>query len=274
MEGEVCMYQKYGFCKYKENCTKKHLNEECKDPKCKSKGSCDKRHPKLCKRYIQEKNCPYGETCGYLHREKEKSPEEKKLMERIEQLEAVVKEKSTAEMKMEEAVRGLEKVVKAMSRKVIHLEEEIINIKDNSKINVSKELFKDKSQYKSSTPVSENKRPTLVDNQQKEYKKVSNVSEIVEKKDVEGIESKAKAAISEVKQSVLSCHECDYVAKKEKFLNKHILTKHQDHICKECKEKYQTFMELLKHVANHHSSEPAEEKDVEGEVDPNIQKEE
>ena len=62
--------------------------------------------------------------------------------------------------------------------------------------------------------------------------------------------------------------------KRKKFLNKHILTKHQDHICKECKEKYQTFMELLKHVANHHSSEPAEEKDVEGEVDPNIQKEE
>ena len=134
------MHQKYGFCKYKESCTKKHLNEECKDLTCKSKGSCDKRHPKLCKRYTQEKSCPFGETCGYLHKEKEKSPEETKLMTRIEQLEAVVKEKSTAEMKMEDAVRGLEKVVKAMSRKVICLEKEIISIKDNNKIDVSKEL--------------------------------------------------------------------------------------------------------------------------------------
>ena len=145
-----------------------------------------------------------------------------------------------------------------MTRKVICLEEEIISIKDNNKINVSKELFKDKSQYKSSTPVSEKKIHTVGTNKQKEYKKVSNVSESVES----------------VKQTLFSCHECDYVAKKEKFLNKHILTKHQDHICKECKEKFQTFMELLKHVAKHHSSEPAEEKYVNGEGDPNIQKEE
>ena len=103
------MHQKYRFCKYKESCTKKHLNEECKDLTCKSRVSCDKRHPKLCKRYTQEKSCPFGETCGYLHKEKEKSPEETKLMTRIEQLEAVVKEKSTAEVKMEQAVRDWKK---------------------------------------------------------------------------------------------------------------------------------------------------------------------
>ena len=71
-----------------------------------------------------------------------------------------------------------------------------------------------------------------------------------------------KATISKMKQSVLNCDECEYVAKKEKFLKKHILTKHQNNVCKECKEKFQTFMELLKHVAKHHSSEPAKDKDL------------
>ena len=74
-----------------------------------------------------------------------------------------------------------------------------------------------------------------------------------------------------MKQSVLSCSEWSYVAKKETFLKKHILTKHQDHICKECKEKFQTFMKLFKHLAEYHSSEHAEGEEVTGEVDPNDQ---
>ena len=55
-------------------------------------------------------------VCDYLHREKEKSPEENNFKERLEQLEKVVKAKETAEIKMERAVREMEKVVKAMSR--------------------------------------------------------------------------------------------------------------------------------------------------------------
>ena len=287
IEKEVCKHQKYGFCKYKESCSKIHLTEECTDlNNCKSKGSCDKRHPKLCRRYILENSCSFGENCDYLHREKEKSPEENNLKERLEQLEKVVKAKETAEIKMERAVREMEKVVKAMSRKVIHLEEEIVNIKDNNKINATKEPFKDKSDYKSSTPVGEKTRPTIVENKIKDSEKVPDVPEIMEKKDVEELkekyedkllkydsssENKAKDTKSEMKQIVFSCSECDYVAKKEKFLKKHILTKHQDHICKECKEKFQTFMELFKHLAEHHSSEHAEGEEVTGEVDPNDQ---
>ena len=46
MEEGVCMYKKYCFCKYKEDCQKSHLTEECKDlASCKIKKSCNKRHP-------------------------------------------------------------------------------------------------------------------------------------------------------------------------------------------------------------------------------------
>ena len=131
MEDEVCIYQKYGFCKYKSNCLKRHLDKECKDlNNCKSKKSCNKRHPKLCKRYLQQNNCSLGDTCEYLHKEKEINQEEEKLKCRIEELEQVVKEKSAAERKMEHAVTKLEKVVKAMTCKVLYLEEEVLNIKE------------------------------------------------------------------------------------------------------------------------------------------------
>ena len=29
MEGEVCPYRKFGYCKYKEECKRKHLEEVC-----------------------------------------------------------------------------------------------------------------------------------------------------------------------------------------------------------------------------------------------------
>ena len=34
-----------------------------------------------------------------------------------------------------------------------------------------------------------------------------------------------------------------------------MVTNHENHKCKECKEELSTFMELLKHVAQHHSNE-------------------
>ena len=69
----------------------------------------------------------------------------------MEQSEKELKGKSPAQIKMEHAVQESEKVVKAMSRKVICLEEEILNIKDNNKINGSKKPFEDNSDYESST---------------------------------------------------------------------------------------------------------------------------
>ena len=76
---------------------------------------------------------------------------------------------------------------------------------------------------------------------------------------------------------MFSCVKFDYVAKKETFLRKHMLTMHQDHVYKECKEKFKTFRELLRHVAKHHSSETDENKDLSAEdalkVSKNQQKE-
>ena len=39
-----------------------------------------------------------------------------------------------------------------------------------------------------------------------------------------------------------------------------MITKHKDHTCKECQHKLTSFMDLLKHVAEQHDQEAAEEK--------------
>ena len=58
---------------------------------------------------------------------------------------------------------------------------------------------------------------------------------------------------------MLKCNKCSYKCKKETTLSKHMITTHQEHPCKECKEKLPTFMELLKHVAKHHCKEQDKE---------------
>ena len=106
MEEEVCLHQKYGFCRYKEKCKKRHLAQECKDlNSCKTKKICYKRHPRVCKRYVGEGSCVFGEKCEYLHKESKFSADQIKIKERIDQLEEVVKDKLTQEKKMLYAIK-------------------------------------------------------------------------------------------------------------------------------------------------------------------------
>ena len=64
------------------------------------------------------------------------------------------------------------------------------------------------------------------------------------------------------KNDMLSCNECNYVCKKEKSLKNHMLTKHEQHQCKECEEKLPNFMQLLKHVAKHHTKNQGENEEI------------
>ena len=69
---------------------------------------------------------------------------------------------------------------------------------------------------------------------------------------------------------MLQCKECKYECKKEKTLKIHTLTKHDHHQFKECQQKLPNFMQLSKHIAEHHKDEEvpkerAEGKDLEAE---------
>ena len=64
---QISNHFRFGYCKNKENCVKKHMADKCKNiSTCKSK-VCIKRHPKICKRFSVEKFCKFGPGCAYLH---------------------------------------------------------------------------------------------------------------------------------------------------------------------------------------------------------------
>ena len=246
MEEEVCLYQKFGFCKYRDHCSKRHLEEECQNlSNCISKKSCAKRHPKLCREYVLHRRCPYGDKCDYLHKEHEKSQEEIKMNTKLEELEKLVKDKNEGEMKMELAVKKLENVLKVMTRKVINLEEELLSVKEilkNSSLDTTKEGLGHQESGK------ENVNVLKGDISKKDFNPKSASSPKV----------KDKVKKGEEKELFFTCSKCNYKSKKEALLKKHMLTKHEDHNCKECQEKFQSLMELLNHVAKHHVNEKDE----------------
>ena len=62
------MHSKFGFCKFKEQCKRKHYSEICQDFKvCQTIKTCPKRHPKRCKKNLSENGCNFGSDCAYRH---------------------------------------------------------------------------------------------------------------------------------------------------------------------------------------------------------------
>ena len=68
MEQKVCRYNKFGFCKHKEMCRRRHFTDECKHLSgCKTLGSLSKDIPNRAKTSGQ---CKYGKDFAYKQLEK------------------------------------------------------------------------------------------------------------------------------------------------------------------------------------------------------------
>ena len=67
MEDTICKYNQSGFCKFQNNCDKKHDNEICANITICKETQCTKGHPKKCIRFNENGKCFYKEECAYLH---------------------------------------------------------------------------------------------------------------------------------------------------------------------------------------------------------------
>ena len=265
MEDEVCQFGKFGFCKYKEGCKRKHFNKICESLRCINIKECPRRHPKTCRRFNSGQECRFKEECAYNHIRKNPDEEQIILKEKVEVLEKTVSE-LTKKVKSKENVQlekvdeeenvmkekievlekavseltnkleakklvQLEKVVHALTRKVLSLETEV-------------EAMKSKTQT-DKNPMNEN---CLI-------KESSFNNSVIKHSSSTPKAKKDKIEKDTSDEEMLKCKECKYKCKKEITLKKHMVTNHENHKCKECKEELSTFMELLKHVAQHHSNE-------------------
>ena len=61
----VCGFNKFGYCKFRNNCRKLHVNECCESETCEIK-ECELRHPKPCRYYRDFRRCKFS-NCKFKH---------------------------------------------------------------------------------------------------------------------------------------------------------------------------------------------------------------
>ena len=132
MEDEVCKFGKFGFCKFKDRCRRKHYTDICERLLgCRNTTECQKRHPKECNRHFTSENkCWFKKDCAYSHSKINHDEEKNKFKKNVDNLEKTVNElDSKVESKK---VERYEKVLHALTWKVLYLENEIKEIRNNS----------------------------------------------------------------------------------------------------------------------------------------------
>ena len=65
MKQNLCRFNKYGYCKFGDKCHFRHNNVICVTKKC-SVFDCDKRHPVVCKYFMNFRRCKYP-NCAFKH---------------------------------------------------------------------------------------------------------------------------------------------------------------------------------------------------------------
>ena len=103
----VCLFNKFGHCKFSTMCRQFHLNEICENVLCESQ-NCLKRHPRVCHFFNQYQRCKFGDFCLYL-----------------KDFEAV----KSKLLIMENVMSEQENEIKILKQKVASMEENNLNIK-------------------------------------------------------------------------------------------------------------------------------------------------
>ena len=139
MEEEVCIYQKFGYCRYNERCKKKHLEETCQQrTACVNQKTCHKRHPRGCKRYGVEGFCGFGAGCAYHHQERPSSHEKVDSTEiemKLENLEKTVVEMADQINKLECKIKQMEAVKIPEYDKTLNKNDDSKNPEDDKTLN-------------------------------------------------------------------------------------------------------------------------------------------
>ena len=133
MEGEVCHFQKFGYCKFRESCKIRHFSQVCESlSRCNDVKHCPKIHPRSCKRFASKNGCRHNEECAYNHNDHKQLEEDNNTKEKVSRLEKMVddltKKVTNQETEKTEKAKELDKVVKALVRKVLSLESDMAGL--------------------------------------------------------------------------------------------------------------------------------------------------
>ena len=189
----ICLFFKFGYCKFKAKCKKKHVTQVCDDEKC-SQTQCEKRHPRLCKFFSNYGTCKLGNDCAYKHgKSKEYENLEKKMNEVLE------KSREKDEL-IKDLIEDVKKLLRKNEEKDGLIKELVKEVKD-LKVKANQDLIEDQEETTGREEVDDFVRASkkslkLLDSMEADIKKT---------RKKENIKKKFKDHVDKVKEEMYSC---------------------------------------------------------------------
>ena len=122
----VCKYEKFGFCKERDSCSRYHPKALCDKDSC-DVTSCNKRHPMPCRNFIKGE-CRFGNICKFDHR---KQKNVKKLEDKTESLEKEIKDLKARLNNQDATINGLKEMIQNLKLKFKNQEGTVEVLKEN-----------------------------------------------------------------------------------------------------------------------------------------------
>ena len=209
----VCRYNKFGYCRYKETCRNLHENEVCESQSCEIY-ACNKRHPRHCRYYRDYNRCKFN-PCKFKH-VKYPSPETEieKLREDQTKVSAKVNE---IDILLNEKM-NLEKDIKICNDKLDVFEKKIQTVEET--------LKKKESQISQKKNILERVEALekICDDKDKAIEHLTNKIQKLEQDLSKVYENKKEEADS---PESVACEFCEFSAKNERGLKLHMKAKHE-----------------------------------------------
>lgn len=126
----ICLKNKYGYCKFGAGCNSRHVKEECENKECK-KWNCEKRHPKDCWWYNRFQKCQFS-NCAYKHKDKYEAKQLMEISKKIRVCEEQIIEKEKEIEAQEKRILQLESEIKTkeLEEKVVILEKFVLSLEE------------------------------------------------------------------------------------------------------------------------------------------------
>ena len=260
----VCLFYKFGHCKFQKKCRKMHIEEKCENVECNVK-ECILRHPKVCSFLRDYKFCKFSEYCSFSHsiqnnsndafekeideikkqidilKESENNLEKQisKLMDEISEKESIIRNifsKLNENDILEKKVHNSEERNKNLESRLETLEETIENLTLHLFCDKFELVFRNENQPTEHTTESHvNKRSVT----EEEHVSTSTVE----------MSSKTDENLTEDQDKVFQCENCNIKSSSEHGIQIHTTKKHSQ-FCHFCKLNFPNTADMKNHTFN------------------------
>ena len=233
---DICLFNKFGHCKFQTTCRRRHVGKICEKDQCNIQ-SCSERHPRECTYYRDFGRCKFGTYCSFRHRNS-KDEKIKELESELKNLKSKL-EKFEEELKIES--KQIEFILDALDKKGSCDEQDNLNTQDNDiKEQEVEPIFKcDICEYKTSSTKGINIHKKRIHKEFKDNDPQNKSNKHKEENQKRGVESSTEEnvrSLDEVSERTISLH--------PKFK------------CYLCIELLPTLSDLIKHHKCNHNGRP------------------